>query len=121
MEILWTGWTTREKSSCVPSGCGLAMRLLGFEGFWVGHFHLRWDAAAMEEALQELLDKLGLGRRLHRAIAMGDKSCTRPSSVFITFVRVKEYVFFPDRGEDSPHPKLYELVHVQAVDHVVLL
>ena len=47
--------------------------------------------------------------------------CIRPSSVFITFVRVKEYVFFPDRGEDSPHPKLYELVHVQAVDHVVLL
>ena len=41
-----------------------AMRLIGFKGFWVGHFHLRWDAAAMEEMLQELLHELGLSRRL---------------------------------------------------------
>ena len=45
-----------------------------------------------------------------QAAAMGDKLCIRPSSVFITFVRVKEYVFFPNRGENSPKPKLYKLV-----------
>ena len=87
-----------------------AMRLLGFEGFWVGHFNFQWDAASMEAALQTKLDALGLGRRLHRKVGMGSKSDARPYSVFVTFVKVQEYVYYPGMGEETEHPKLYELV-----------
>ena len=36
--------------------------------------------------------------------------CTRPSPWVTSPDNLKEYVYFPGRGEDCQHPKLYELV-----------